>query len=204
MSEQDNSISSNAQNAHNAPIPLTEKQRAVKQQKFLKALGEHGVVKYACKYAGINRSTYKYWKDHYPDFAALLPDTFSDRNDTLEYAAYNQAVDGVPSYVVNQGRIVYHEVPIMNEDGTPKLDKNGNEVMKRGKPIIERKYAPNLLITLLKANMPEKYKDKASFEHTGKDGGPLQHSIEIYKIRIPDNGRDGLLEGDKSSGKDAS
>jgi len=24
-------------------------------------------------------------------------------------------------------------------------------------------------------------------EHTGKDGGPIQ--VEIYKVRLPDNGR---------------
>lgn len=30
---------------------------------------------------------------------------------------------------------------------------------------------------------------KANLEHTGKDGGPVQ-TVEIYKVRLPDNGRD--------------
>lgn len=152
--------------------PLTPLQRTKKQATFLRALGKHGVVKAACRAAGISRTTYKNWRDTDEDFKSKLPDALDERNDTLEYAAYTQAVEGVPSYVVSQGRIVYHEIPVFNPDGTPKLDKNGDPVMKRGKPIIERKYAPNLLQTLLKANLPDKYKDR--FEHTGKDGGAIQ------------------------------
>jgi hypothetical protein len=154
--------------------PLTPAQRVKKQERFLKAMGEHGTVKYACRYAGISRQTFKNWKDTDTDFAALLPDAELERNDTLEFAGYSQAVDGVPSYVVSQGRIVYHDVPAFNKDGTPKLDQMGEQMMTRGKPIIERKYAPNLLITLLKANMPEKYKERVQNEHTGKDGGAIK------------------------------
>lgn len=172
--------------------PLTPGERIKKQERFLKAMGEHGTVKFACKYAGISRQTYKNWRDTDEAFKAQLPDAELERNDTLEYSAFSQAVDGVPSYVVSQGKIVYHEIPVFNEDGTPKLDAHGYEVMKRGEPIIERKYAPNLLITLLKANMPEKYRERITNEHTGKDGGPIQtQQVEIYKVRIPDNERDG-------------
>lgn len=169
MDEQDiaNLDTSNAKYA-----PLTPSQRAKKQATFLRALGKHGVVKVACRAAGISRTTYKNWRDTDEDFKAKLPDALDERNDTLEYAAYTQAVEGVPSHVVSQGRIVYSEVPAKNADGTPKLDANGEPVMKRGKPLIERKYAPNLLQTLLKATMPEKYKDR--HELTGKDGGPIQ------------------------------
>ncbi len=162
------------QNARKRGGPFTPEQHKRKQERFLKAMGEHGTIKYACKYAGISRQTYYDWKANDEAFKALLPDAELERNDTLEFSAYSQAVDGVPSYVVSQGRIVYHETPVLNEDGTPKLDKHGNEVMKRGKPIIERKYAPNLLITLLKANMPEKYKERVQNEHTGKDGGAIK------------------------------
>lgn len=178
-----------AQNARKRGGPLTPEQRKRKQERFLKAMGEHGTVKFACKYAGVSRQTFKNWKDSDAEFKAQLPDAELERNDTLEFSAYSQAVDGVPSYVVSQGKIVYHEIPVLNEDGTPKLDKHGHEVMKRGKPIIERKYAPNLLITLLKANMPEKYKERVQNELTGKDGVPL--NVTIW---IPDNGRDGYAE----------
>lgn len=158
---------------HKGGGPYTPEQRAKKQATFLRALGKHGVVKVACKAAGVSRQTFKNWRDHDPDFAAQLPDAYDERNDTLEYAAYSQAVEGVPSYVVSQGKIVFEEIPILDANGEPKLDKDGRVIFRRGKPLIERKYAPSVLITLLKANLPEKYKDKQQLEHTGKDGAPI-------------------------------
>ena len=156
--------------------PLSPEQRAKKQERFLKALGKHGVVKAACAYAGISRQTYKNWRDTDEAFKERLPDAYDERNDTLEYAAYSQAVDGIPSYVVSQGRIVYHEMPVFNADGTPKLDKHGEQIMKRGKPIIERKYAPGLLQTLLKANMPNKYKERAALDLHGTLSTPTDRN----------------------------
>src|SRR5437879_1392257 len=91
--------------------PLTPEQRAKKQERFLKALGDHGVVKLACKVAGISRQTYYDWRNQDEAFKARLPVAYEERNDTLEYAAYTQAVEGIPSYVVSQGRIVYEEIP---------------------------------------------------------------------------------------------
>lgn len=163
MSEQQENLD-NLDSSTKKFSPLTPEQRAKKQERFLKALGTHGVVKVACKVAGISRQTYYDWRDHDEEFKARLPVAYEERNDTLEYAAYSQAVEGIPSYVVSQGRIVYEEIPVTNEDGTPKLDKHGDPVMKRGKPLIERKYAPAILQTLLKANMPNKYKDRSSVD----------------------------------------
>jgi len=168
--------------------PLTPEQRKKKQATFLRALGKHGVVKVACKAAGISRQTFKNWRDNDPEFAAQLPDAEEDRNDTLEYAAYSQAVEGVPSYVVSQGHIVYKEKPVLDEHGNPKLDKDGRVIFTRTEPIIERKYAPSVLITLLKANMPEKYKERVSNEHTGKDGGPIEFVTEWGGGMLPDEG----------------
>lgn len=37
-----------------------------------------------------------------------------------------------------------------------------------------REYSDTLLIVLLKARAPEKYKDRSSNEHTGKNGGPIE------------------------------
>jgi len=141
--------------------PLTPEQRAKKQATFLRALGKHGVVKVACKAAGISRQTYKNWRDTDAAFKEQLPDTYDERNDTLEYAAYTQAVEGVPSYVVSMGKVVCEEKVLLDKEGKPVLDGKDRPIMIPGKPLIERKYAPSLLIVLLKANMPEKYKDRS-------------------------------------------
>lgn len=162
----------NTRHAHKKGGPLTQEQRARKQQRFLRAYRDVGIIKAACKAAGIDRSTYYDWRDHDEDFKKHLPDARDEANETLEYAAYAQAVLGVESPVVSMGRLVYEEIPAKNEDGSPKLDKHGEQAYIRGKLVTERKYAPSLLITLLKANMPEKYKER--LEHTGKDGGPIQ------------------------------
>lgn len=164
--------------------PLTPEQRLQKQQKFLKAYGECGVVKFACKAAGISRQTYKNWRDTDESFQAQLPDTKDDANDTLEYAAFEQAVIGIYEPLVSMGQPVYEQIPMLDGNGDPILDSKGRPKMKRGKLLTRRVLAPSLLQTLLKANMPEKYKDKQQVEHSG--------SVDI------NGAKDSLLEKLKS------
>ena len=142
------------------PTPSIAQVLSLTQSLFLEAFRESGNIKYSCKVAGIHRSTYYDWRDRDEAFKAELPDATEDANDTLEFAAYDRAVRGVESYVVSMGRVVYEEEQARDKAGNPLLDKNDQPIMKRGKPIIERKYSDALLTTLLKARMPEKYKDK--------------------------------------------
>lgn len=148
--------------------PLTPEQRARKQQTFLAAYREIGIIKAACEKAGVDRSTYYDWRDHDPDFAAQLPQAKEDAVDSLEYAAYQQAVEGTEEPVVSMGRVV------LGSDG---------------KPLTMKRYSPQILALLLKANAPEKYKDKQQVEHSGPGGGPIQ-AVEVYKVRMPENGRE--------------
>ena len=154
--------------------PLTPEQRARKQARFLARYRKSGNVKFSCSYAGISRQTFYNWRDTDDTFKAQLADAEPDVDDTLNYAAYERGVEGVPSYVVSNGHMVYEEIPVMNPDGTPKLNKQGGQVYLRGKPLVERKYSDTLLVTLLKARMPEKYRERSAIEHTGKDGGPIK------------------------------
>ena len=125
------------------PIPLTSEQRKVAQALFLEAYRESANVKYSCQVAHINRVTFYRWKANDKAFAALLAEAEPDACDTLEYAAYERAVKGIESYVVSQGKLVYDP---------------------DGKPLVERKYSDTLLITLLKARIPEKYRDKQQID----------------------------------------
>jgi hypothetical protein len=190
MSDIDHIDTSNARD--NAKYrPLTPEQRAKKQERFLKAYRETANIKHACKVAGISRQTYLNWKATDEVFKAQLPDADEEANDTLELAAYDRAVKGVPSFVVSQGRMVYEETPVFDEEtGEQKLDKKGRRVFLLGKPLIERKYSDALLITLLKARMPEKYKDRTTQEHTGKDGGPINVNGQVgyYPVELPRKG----------------
>lgn len=137
------------------------------QKRFLKAYGDCGVVKYACKMARIHRSTFYLWRSRDQNFKACLVDAESDANDTLEFAAYQQGVEGVEEPAISAGQVVYNYVPVLDDDGKQMFDDRGKPLMKRGKMVTIRRHAPQLLITLLKARMPEKYKDKQQVEHSG-------------------------------------
>jgi hypothetical protein len=149
--------------------PLTPEQRIRKQERFLKAYRESGNIKASCKVAGINRQTFYNWRDHDTDFQAQLPDAKEDACDTLEFAAYEQAVKGIEV-------VTYEEIIDLDKDGKIKLDQLGEPVMRRSKRTVERKFSNSLLIRLLMANRPEKYKDKV--EHVGKDDGPIKFVTE--------------------------
>lgn len=125
--------------------PLTPEERLRKQQRFLKCYRESANIKASCKAAGIHRSTFYHWREKDAEFASQLPEAEQDANDTAEQALYERAIKGIETYVVSNGRVVY-------------LDD---------KPLKERKYSDGLLTLLLKARMPEKYKEKQHVEHSG-------------------------------------
>jgi len=58
------------------------------------------------------------------------------------------------------------------------------QVLVNGKLHTVHKYSDTLLIFLAKARMPE-FREKQSLEVT------TPGAVEVYKVRIPDNGRDG-------------
>jgi len=153
--------------------PKKPPDRLVLQARFLKVYRKTGNITHACERAKIDRSTFYQWRDHDEAFKAQLPDIELEVEDTLELAAYERAVNGVPTFVVSQGHMVYQEIPKLDEHGEQVIEF-GKPVYLRGLPLVERKYSDTLLTTLLKARMPEKYKDKQAIEHTGANGGPVQ------------------------------
>lgn len=63
-------------------------------------------------------------------------------------------------------------------------------------------------VTLLKAHRPEKFRDRSAVEHTGKDGGPIQHQdVDAKAIILAELARiRARLTGDAAStaaGEDA-
>lgn len=123
--------------------PFSPEQRVKKQQSFLKLYRRCANIKASCEAAKIHRSTFYDWKDHDPAFAEQLVDAEQEANDTAEKALYDRAVVGIEEYVVSNRQVVY-------------FDK---------KPLTHRVYSDRLLEVLLKARMPEKYKEKQQIEH---------------------------------------
>jgi hypothetical protein len=98
---------------------------------FLKALADTGNVRAACHVAGVGRTTaYRAQADD-PAFAAAWETAIEESVDLLEIEARRRAVKGTDKPVFHQGK----QVASVKE------------------------YSDTLLIFLLKANRPEKYRD---------------------------------------------
>jgi len=105
---------------------------------FLAEFGERGIVKHAAKAAGIDRSTAYRWYDEDAEFAAAWDDAQEQATDSMEQEAWRRGVEGF-------------EKPVF---------QGGNEVGR------VREYSDTLLVLMLKANRPKKYRDTSSIELT--------------------------------------
>jgi len=117
-------------------------------------------VSAAAKKAGVPRSTAYDWYKADEEFAAAWDDAVEVAVDSLEKEAWRRARDGVLKPVYQKG------------------EKVGQV----------REYSDQLMVTLLKAHRPEKYRDRQQLEHTGPGGEPLPAAV--VNVYIPDNGRD--------------
>jgi hypothetical protein len=125
------------------------------QDRFIASLRRLGNVSRACKAAGVGRMTAYDHRDSDPPFAAQWRDALEESADWLEREAWRRAVKGVERPVYQQCRKV----------GTV------------------REYSDTLLVQLLKANRPEKFRENIAHQHTGKDGGPIQFSgFDLSKL----------------------
>lgn len=115
------------------------------QPVFLKWLRRKGNVTGACDKAKIDRKWAYTVRKQDPDFAAAWDEALDEATERLELEAHRRAHDGTTEPVFYQGEMV------------------GSV----------RKYSDTLLIFLLKAHKPEKYRDSFKIEHSGKDGGPI-------------------------------
>jgi hypothetical protein len=115
-----------------------------RQERFLKALADTGIVSVAVEIAGTSRTRVYELRKHNPGFAAAWEDAEERAADALEGEAWRRAVAGVPEPIVSAGKIV------RDDDG---------------QPIAIRRYSDALMIALLKARRPDKFKDRAVVEH---------------------------------------
>ena len=69
---------------------LTDSQRT-----FLAVYGEMGVIKRACKVAGVARSSHYEWLEGNPEYKRAFEDAQEDAADSLEAEVYRRAVKGV-------------------------------------------------------------------------------------------------------------
>jgi hypothetical protein len=124
------------------------------QRAFLAAYAETGVLKNAAKAAGVTRVNHCRWMKEDPAYAEKFEQLFEQVCERFEAEAIRRAVDGYQDPVYQAGKLVGYRL----------------------------KYSDTLLMFMLKAMRPEKYREK--LPEFSIENNP---QVAVY---IPDNGRD--------------
>jgi hypothetical protein len=131
-----------------------------RQERFLKALADTGIVSAAVEIAGTSRTRVYELRKRDTAFAEAWDEAEEQAADVLEAEAWRRAVAGVQEALVSAGRVV------RDDDG---------------QPLAIRRYSDTLMLALLKARRPEKFKDRAVVEHDIADG--LADRLEAARQR---------------------
>lgn len=122
----------------------------LRQCAFLAAYGLCGCVTFAARYARISRRSHYAWLQTSEDYASSFSLARDEAGDMLEAEARRRAVDGTPRKA-------------FTADGQPVIDP------ETGLQYVERQYSDMLLIVLLRAARPEKFKERVQLEHERTD-----------------------------------
>lgn len=137
------------------------------EKAFLTVLSETGNVTKAAESAGVARNTpYMLAKVH-ADFQEAWDSALEVACDALEAEARRRAYEGVKRKKFDKGE------PVIDPE--------------TGQQYIEYEYSDTMLIFLMKACRPDKYRERYDHKHevTGKGGGPIkhEHSVSIDEFR---------------------
>lgn len=136
---------------------------------FLEAFARSGVVGVAAKAVDMHRSTHGKWMHEEGPEADAYREAFDQAKDAaadlLEATAINRAVRGTRRLVLHEGK------PVLIEN----LDTGEME------RLWEVKYSDTMLIFMLKAARPEKFRER--YEFSGPGGGPLQLQVLRQDVR---------------------
>ena len=111
-----------------------------RQKRFVEALAETGNVTTAVRVAGTSRTRAYELRKTDQAFAAAWDEAEQIAADKLEAETWRRAVEGVEEPLVSGGKLV--------------RDDNGQ-------PIAIRRYSDQLLIALLRAHRPEKFRERS-------------------------------------------
>lgn len=160
---------------------------------FLVALRDTANVRAACEAAKVTHPVVYTRRQKDPAFEQAWEVALQEATDLLETEARRRAYEGVDEPVIHQGQLQGYWV-----------DADGNAVAKdtpKSKliPLTVKRYSDNLLIFLLKAHRPEKFRERHDHTISGGSGKP----IKVAKTNDPDQYRS-LVEGLLAVQKEAS
>lgn len=127
--------------------------QVAKQNVFLKAYAQSGIIGEAARLAKIGRRTHYHWLAD-PEYQVLFNEATEAAADRLEAELIDRVYKGTPEILTWQGEVQYQR------------DEHGNLT---DKPLMVRRKNDTLLIFALKAVRPDKYRDnfKGEISHTG-------------------------------------
>ena len=124
---------------------------------FLDTLRGTGNVRLATSNADVARQVAYRARDSSATFRADWDEALEEARELLEAEARRRAAIGVDEPVFYKGKVVGHI----------------------------RKYSDNLLMFLLKAHWPEKFRDNYAVEHSGPGGGPVKMEAKTEHVFQP-------------------
>jgi hypothetical protein len=117
---------------------------------FLGALVEMGQVGKAAVAAGVDRRTVWVRRQEDAEFARAYEEAMGAAATLLEDEAVRRAQEGVRRLKFN------------SKTGEPYVDP------ETGKPYVEHEYSDTLLLALLRAHLPERYRERRQVEYSGE------------------------------------
>jgi len=136
-----------------------------RQLAFLAAYETCGNVAQSCRAAKINRRAHYEWLKSEPAYAEKFEASSEIAADGLEEEARIRATQGLRQYKFDsKGLPIKHPVT--------------------GEPYYEYSRSDTLLIFLLKAARPEKYRERVEQRLTGDDGGPVQMTVVEELVHV--------------------
>jgi hypothetical protein len=146
--------------------------KALWHDAFFATLALTGNVTRAAEAANIERKTAYLARERDPAFRARWADALDEASDRLEEEARRRAY-GVDEPVIFQG-----------EPCVTWVGPDGNVVGKEAPgarlvPLTVKKYSDGLLMFLLKACRPEKYRERQDVSVTSQGGGPVRHELGV-------------------------
>jgi hypothetical protein len=141
-------VKKSSKKGNNPQKPTPIKRRETKWEKaFLAALSETANVSKSCEIARIDRSTAYDHRNSSEAFRQDWDNALEVACDGLELEARRRAEEGCKKTIFYQGEPIGEEI----------------------------NYSDTLMIFLLKAHRPEKYRETVRNEHSGPNGGPIRY-----------------------------
>lgn len=147
----------------NLPVPKGKKSgppvRTDWQAAFLESIALHGIKSRAAKQVGVDPKTVDNERQRNESFATAYADALDEAADNLETFAHRWATVGLEER--------HEEVS---------YDAKGKVASRKVRTTAN--VSPTLLIFLLKAMRPTKYRENLRVENTGAGGGPIRVKVE--------------------------